>query len=217
MVKGEPEMIRSLEDAQQELGPHAPLIYRAIEKALAEFMDNHALLRYRYSARTEASIIHDLMVAHLRQDLDGIPGIGFRVKRNLFLVGVDGKWTIRVKKLDRKLMSSNIMTQQVMDFLTQVQLRIPGVDEPTNLQAGYQRQGAQVTDSPVWLTCPNGQRVEWAWRLEGAAADTSPIVVPIPQAPVSPVRPVAPRVRPRIAAEKKDTPPAEAEADARAK
>lgn len=191
-------MIRSLDEAVSELAPeYFPRIASAIRGALSEFISDHAHLRYRYTQRTEASIIHDLMVAHLRQELDGLPGVSFLLRRNLFIVGIAGRWIFRAKRLDRVLRSKNIPTQQVLNFLGQVQLEIPGAESPTNLQIGYQREGAELATAPLWVTCPQGSQLVWSWQLIEdqnwqAGSPVAPLVpLPVIQ-PTLTVLPVAP-------------------------
>ena len=179
-------MIRSVEEAVDDLSEqYFPRIALAIQQALSEFVSDHAHLRHRYTQRTEASIIHDLMVAHLRQELDGLPGVSFQLRRNLFLIGVEGRWVFRAKRLDRLLKSKNIPTQQVLDFLGQVQLEIPGAESPTNLQIGYQREGAELAPSRLWVTCPVGPHLAWSWQLtESEEWQGGPLAEPLAPLPV---------------------------------
>jgi hypothetical protein len=200
-------MIRSRDEAQGDMALHAPRIQQAITQALAQYMKEHGGLRHGYSARTEASIIHDLMVAHLRVQLDGVPGVAFHLKRNLFLVGVDGKYTIRAKKLDKKLQPKNIPTQQVLDFLNQAQLELPGAENPTNIHVGYQRNDdAELTKAAIWMTCTGGGVPGWSWPLSAEAGDFGMVepVAPATPLPVTPVQPAV-RVRPRVQLQEQQT------------
>lgn len=167
-------MIRSLDHAQSELRPVVSSLRGAIQRAIEGYLQEHSQLRHRYTARTESSIIHDYMVREVEAEVDGVRGIGTFRKRGLFLVGVEGRWTIRLKKLDGRLQSSNIPTQQAMDFLQQIQPEIPGLEGPTNLQLGYQRRDPELASSPIFLTCPNGPRPEWVWPLAEAQDPIEP-------------------------------------------
>lgn len=133
-------------------------------------MQDYAHLRHRLSVRSEASIIHDEMVRQLKLHLEGLPGVGFELRQNLFLVGISGTWNIRAKRLNSTLRSSNIPTQQVLSFLAQVQPDIPGLEGPTNLEVGYRLIGAQVAAAPIWLTCPDGPSLAWTLQLTAEAS-----------------------------------------------
>jgi hypothetical protein len=195
---------RGQEEAQADLAEHVAPIHRAISGALNEFLEKHSPLRHSYSLRSEASIIHDLMVIHLRKEFEDVPGVGLHLKQHLFLLGINGKYVIRTKKLSKRLLTRNHVTQQVLDFLHQAQLEIPGIETPTNLNIGYQPNGAELGTAKIWMTCPNGGKVAWAWPLSDASEDYGPSQAQVPLTVITPVTPATPvtaapaaRVKPR--------------------
>lgn len=181
-------MIRSLRQAKADLSEHQAKFYEAIAGALREFIAEYAIKRKDLSVRSERSIIHDLMVKHIKREFTGIPGIATYFKHNLFLLGVGGSYTIKLKKLNRRLRTSNATTQLVLDFLRQ-QLEIPGLEGPTCLHLGYKLHPVELTKSEIYITCPNGRRLAWDWLLDSGAAAT--------RVPVVPFAPKLPTARPR--------------------
>jgi hypothetical protein len=179
-------IVRSLEEAKEDLAEeYFPRVASAIRSALSDFVAEHASLRFKYSTRTEASIIHDYMVYGLRGELAGLPGLSFTVKRGLFLICIKQRWMFRAKRLDNSLRSRNILTQQVLDFLGQVQLEIPGAEGPTHLNVGYQGAGVELVASHIWVTCPIKKDLAWTWELiDGEETQTSPASVPTAPLPV---------------------------------
>jgi hypothetical protein len=185
-------MKASRSQAQSELAPYADRLFRCIQDAVRGYLGEHGWLAYRYSRRTEASIIHDYMVARVKSEFDGEPGVTWVQRRGLFLLIVGNSYLIKLKKHDRRLRTHNISTQLSFDFLSQRQLELPGMPPAaTNLHLGYQ-PGVTLASSTYWITCRDGSYIEWAWPLD----DFAPTVLPVEH--VAPA-PAQRRVRPRIA------------------
>jgi hypothetical protein len=195
-------MIRSREQATVDLAEYEVKFTTAITAALKEFVSEYAAKRKDLSARSERSIVHDLMVKHIKLEFADVPGVATYFKHNLFLLGIRGAYTIKLKMLDSRLRTRNHVTQLVIKFLEQrLQPTIPGCEHPTNLHLGYKLvDPVELTKSAIYITCPNGKRLEWDWPLASKEAEkAAPSVVPF-------VLPKTPLVRPRKSAEKKGVP-----------
>jgi hypothetical protein len=190
-------MVVSLDDARTDLDRYVERFLAAIRDAIAEFQRDLGPFRYRMTTRSEASLIHDLMVDRVTAAFADEPGIECSRKGNLFLVNVKNRYLIRLKKLSgRHLRTSNHVTQLSFDFLSQKQLSLPGMpDAATHLNLGY-RPGATLSDATYWITCPDGSRLEWAWEL---ARDTQPTQIRIPQLPAKRPARVQPKTAPQPA------------------
>lgn len=166
-----------LNEAKADLGALSARFEQCVRGALSDYTNQYAALRYRHSKRTQASIIHDLMVARFTDEFGGAErGVANEValhsKGNLrLIVAGGGKYKIKMKKLDRNLAAKNIPTQAALRFVWQ-QLSFIQVPSPTNLFIGYQvANDAELTASKVWITCPAGNVVGWDWELASANDD----------------------------------------------
>jgi hypothetical protein len=190
-------MIRSRETAEVDLAGYEAKFTATVRDALKEFVSEYAAKRKDLTARSERSIVHDLMVKHARVHFAGLPGVAIYFKRNLFLLGINGAYTIKLKMLDKRLRTRNNVTQLVIKFLEQrLQPTIPGCEHPTNLHLGYKLvDPIELTKSSIYITCPNGKRLEWDWPLAPDEAErAAPIVVPFAPPKTGPL------VRPRKSA-----------------
>jgi hypothetical protein len=140
---------------------------------------------------TQAGLIRDYIVEEIKREFDGEPGISHRTTRNLFLLNIRNRYLLRFKKFDRRLRTRNITTQLSLDFLLQQPLSLPGMPDPaTHLNVGYQ-PGLTISTSTLWITCPDGRKVDWKWDITETA---EPIQFPQPSR--QPDRRT--RVRPRL-------------------
>jgi hypothetical protein len=184
-------VVATRDQAETDLRPYAERFLRCIREAVLQYLDEHGRLAYRYSKRTQASIIHDYMVDRIKAEFDGEPGVTWRLARNLFVLNVHNKYLIKLKKHDRAFKTSNIMTQLTFDWLTQKQLELPGMPDPaTHLHLGYQ-PGYTLASSTYVITCRDGSVIEWVWPL----MEAEPTVLRLPERPPATTR--RRRVRPR--------------------
>jgi hypothetical protein len=183
-------MLRSLEQSKQDLAHVAPLLEGAIRSALKRFVTEHKTSRHVYSRRSEASIIHDLMVAEARLALEGLPGVACQVTKGSFVVIVNQVYVIKLKKMDAGLRTSNIPTQTSLAFVNQkpMQLTLPHVPSETHVVFGYQLPGPELMNALVWATCPMGAGLKWSWLIETTPlADIVPFTSPYVEAQDAPL------------------------------
>jgi hypothetical protein len=181
-------MIRSRQDAERDLAERKLGLLNSIREALREYVRDHASLRHRYSKRTQASIIHDLMVSQIKATFDGKPGVAWHVKNNAFEINFDDKYKFRLKKFGPRLLTRNIPTQAVIAFEEQEQMDLPTLPSPTNVHLGYKLNDIEIATSPIWITCPGGWRLtSWAWELT-AEEVAAPVLPVVPEQPAAPTR-----------------------------
>lgn len=181
-------MSSSKDEATADLGDLIAQLEKCIRSAIAEFIKDHAALRHRYSKRSQASIINDLMIAHVKANFDNSTSVTLHKKNNSTIVALlGGKYKTKLKKLDDRLLASNIRTQAVLSFNGQESFDV--VPPPTNLFLGYQiLKDAELSASKIWIVCPDGSSVGWALDISGASA-------PAEAATTEPVNDTAPRKR----------------------
>jgi hypothetical protein len=163
-----------------------PLVYGAISGGWTAYLDQYpAAVKVVHTTRTRRSIVHDHIVDQAMQLFGGRIGVECMFVQKLFVVSFNNGIAIRFKKLDEKLRSSNIPTQQSIDFVEQSEL--PEIGSAYFLQAGYQLNSFESEISGIYLTCPSGSSSNfWDYKIEsGRAADNGENVVNFPRSPTS--------------------------------
>lgn len=161
-------------EARTKLAPYERLFVEAIDDAFREWEGEYAALRIDHTARTQSSLIHDLIVKHLRIRLSSMSGVRLTEQRGRTLVVVLDEFVISIKKLDNRLRSSSISTGQALAFIRQEHL--PGLPPATNMFIGYQYNDTRTDWDAVWVTCPAGEMIGYEWRL---AAGTNVVEFPV--------------------------------------
>lgn len=114
-------------------------------------------------------------MAAARAAFTGRQGVRIGDRRG-FLELLIGRYVLRFKKLDRKGLSRNVLTDQQREWFN-VQLSLPGMPpEAVRLIAGYQLDVFQSKINAVLLTRPKLRAVEWKFSIE----DTTSNVVRMP-------------------------------------
>jgi hypothetical protein len=185
-------MLISLADLPDSLRQHITALRECVRLALDDFTTDHRDLRVRYSARTEASIIHDNMVWYAK---DRFP---WKLKRNLFLIQVGRDFVAKLKKINAGWRVSGIQTQLFLNFDTQQQMQLFDDLDLTHLYLGYERDHVEISKSKIWLVCPDGKH---GFKfIADLTEDGGTINVAVPAAPVAPVAPVGRRIKPKAPA-----------------
>ncbi|CAN5751508.1 hypothetical protein BH23CHL7_BH23CHL7_17430 [soil metagenome] len=170
-------MVATLAQAQSDLGPYVARLKRCVERAIRDFMGDHAPHLHKLETRTQANILRDYMISNIRAEFpEDEPGVSHVRKRNLYLLTIRNGYFLRFKKLDRRHRTRNHPTQLSLDFLLQQPLELfPTLHPATNLNVGYQ-PGVTLASSSVWITCPDGDVLDWKWSLSEAAEPTQLLV-----------------------------------------
>ncbi len=159
-------MLATRERAQQELVPYRDRIVACLRSAITDFLRESGPQLAFIRKGTQANLLRDYIVRNIRAEFpDGIDGIRHSERHGLFLLQIGHHYALRFKKLDRRLRSRNIPTQLSLDFLLQQPLTLfPELDAVTHLNVGYQH-GLTLATSTYWITCPNGDRLEWKFSI----------------------------------------------------
>lgn len=168
-----------------------------MQAGIAEFIDALGDQLYFWRPGSQANVLRDYIVRNIKREFpDGIDGIRHQEKRGLFLLCVRDAYILRFKKLGRGRRTMNHPTQLSLDFLLQQPLQLfPNLAPALHLNVGY-HPGATLASSTVWITCPNGEALEWDWQISG---DSDVIQIPAFMTPAgpAPARLRTPRARPK--------------------
>jgi hypothetical protein len=164
------------EEIKAELNEFLPRFRECVSRALQRYVDEYKALRHLHTTRTDASIIHDLMVNESKKafgdasDPEATGRARVHKKGNLVQVVVDNRFKFRLKRLDRQGRARNIPTQSVLNFNDQQQA-FEQVPDPVNLYLGYQLpNGLTFTEATVLVMCPDGTEVGWSFVIEPLVA-----------------------------------------------
>lgn len=193
-------MVATLAQAQAELGPYVDRLKGCVERAIHEFMRDHGPHLHKLETRTQANILRDYIIANIRTEFpDDEPGVRHVRKSNLYLLTIQNRYFLRFKKLDRRHRTRNHPTQLSLDYLLQQPLQLfPALEAATNLNVGYQ-PGATLASSSVWITCPDGDILDWKWEIS-TPAEVSQLLAAEPPSEPGVTERRTPRVRPKRAA-----------------
>ena len=212
----EARMVSSLDEAKADLAEYAETFERCVRDALKDYVDQFKEQRHKLSLRSQASIIHDLIVEHLKAafgtERDGREEVFIHRAGNLNRIIIGrGKYKARMKKLDEKLLTRNIPTDAVLRFIWQENQRsFDEIPAPTHIHLGYQIvDDAALTASKVWITCPNGDQIGWRWELTAVADAAAAQAAATAQ--ILPVVPVVEQPAKRMSVKRPENPAAEAD------
>jgi hypothetical protein len=187
-------MVASLDQAQLDLQPYIDRLRRCVEDAIKTFLADQAAHLHLMRVGTQANVLRDYIVANIRAEFpEDEAGVSHSTRNQLFLLNIQNRYFLRFKKLDRRLRTRNIPTQLSLDYLLQRPLVLfPTLEPATHLNVGYQ-PGMTLASSSFWITCPDGDVLDWKLSL------TEP-VEPTPLRVLSPTpkpKPSGARVRPK--------------------
>jgi hypothetical protein len=174
-------LVSSRAEASAFFAPYEADLVEVISAAWEDYQA-HEPLKHRHSARSRASIVHDNMVHHVKRVFEDVPEVTFVERRGLFMLNFEDIFVLRFKKLDDRMLSSNIPTQQALGYVCQ--LALPGMPAATKLQAGYQLDRSQTAIRAMLLTCPAGSSLYWF--LELTPQEPQELPVPDSTGPVAP-------------------------------
>ena len=162
-----------------EMGKHVlPLIVKAMKDGfdwhLSE-MDGDMFRVKRITTRRNE--IHDYQREKCREYLKGVQGVHCYEKGGVFFVGLEGKVTFRLKKVDSKLKSANIITQQSLSLNCQQTLPVDlfgnTIQKPTLVEVGYLTNNTASKFQAIYLICKDTEgEIWWHENITGLAAET---------------------------------------------
>ena len=166
-------------DAEAVLQPHLPKLKQVIFDAWAEWERIPAARRSKMNARARAAILHSFMVHFAKMHFPPTDTVMPLERKGLFLVGISGVVTIRFKKFRYGKRTSNIQTNQQVDF--DLQLDLPGIPKAARLTVGYILDASQTAIKDVLITFRQAEQLLWDFSIAGTQAQ----VVPMPFAAAS--------------------------------
>ena len=161
--------------AMELLAPHESVLLGIPTDAIRSYTQDFASVRYRLGKRSDASIIHDLMVELAGDRLDCLDHFIHKYNQGLHYYYVsDGTLsaTLRFKKLDENMRSNNIPTQQAYLFNHQdYQSELPDMPPVASLTLGYTLNPTRTSAAAVYVTMPHGNRNIWTWQLNDDSSE----------------------------------------------
>ncbi len=169
-----------------------------LQRGIATFQQRYGLYRGTMTRTGERMAVHDCLREAAKVEFPG----EYEERGQLFqLILAQGRYRVRLKKLDRNLCTSNIATNTAFDFMTQPDSSTSGLLfpdlRPISLVLGYVPNNMDITTSVLWLTQPQGLDIGPQWQYRLADAGTAVQVIPVTQPDSSDGR--TRRVRPRAA------------------
>lgn len=159
----EDEILRCISPEYQQI------FYTAIVKAIEKYEKLSASIPdTEFNKRTRANMINDFICENIKEEVKKYPAgkLYASEKYNALKLSIEnGKILARFKKMSSAGATSNILTQQVLDFENQINLFY---DKPTiNINVGYVYDGL---DYKMLLSHPNGSgKIDWTYPLEPSA------------------------------------------------
>lgn len=157
------------------LESYLPALREMVGQAVAEYREMYSpYLRNLHTARSKASLIHDHFFYRAMAYAERTPGVRFEQLRKLCMLQFAEGFIIRFKKVDRDLLPSGHLTQQVVKFRTHQAL--DGLPQAVHLDLGYEEDVLGNLQS-VFLICPSGPRSNmWVSELSDEAQATTTVV-----------------------------------------
>ena len=113
------------ETAQTVLKPYLQALWNIINGAFEAWLElgrDKAHLWEPLSPYCRARFVYDHIVKRAKGEFDGKPGIRMEEKRGFLIVHIQNMLTIRFKKFDPRLRTSNIKTRQQTLFSMQMEM-----------------------------------------------------------------------------------------------
>lgn len=131
---------------------------------------------HKHQARSRANLVNDHIVDFANEKLATTPGVETRSIYGRRLFEINGQVLLHFKKLDNRKLSSNYPTLFALDY--NKQLELPGIP-PTlpRLIAGFVPSPDWSSLEGVYITCPQGNKVDWFIDLTAATQQLQPILL----------------------------------------
>jgi len=169
------DFIDNPEEAEKTIGPE--LAYLILESVNGGFKDYSENVTERSRAicgpSAKASFINDHMIYHARELMGKHPDVAFIPRNGRTHLVIKQRVEIKLKKLNGSRRATNITTDAVWRYDSQLplpspfQMEFPGfIGSITHLIAGYQTNRLKTGIEAVYIVCPLGKRNKWEWRID---------------------------------------------------
>ena len=157
------------EQAEEIVKPIKEALREAIKSAVDDWASLYGNARHILGARSQSSILHDHIAHHARALLACVPGVKTFTRRGIFTIAVESA-DIRIKKLDGKLRSNNVRTNQQAKY--SLQLKLDGFPNLPRLTAGYVLDDLRIALAQAVVTLQVGRTVRYAVPLTEESGQT---------------------------------------------
>jgi len=147
-------MAVSVDDAKRLLGPHLSTLKSCVDAGIEKFNVDHGSNRHYLSPHSRANIIRDLIIYHVRIAFESKDGVTIMERGRLFLLNIGGEVLLRFKKMNERMLTSNIPTQQAQNFSRQ-QLSFGFLHPLTSINVGYIPNDVYTRPQRVIIACPS--------------------------------------------------------------
>jgi len=160
---------RTAEQARSDLKDHLGPLAALMDAAHEEFQRECRGIAHKLDVRSRASIYRDLIVRNLREYCDNTPGATTIRRGQLFLVGLENNWLLRVKRLRNGfgVAVSPTVASRVYDA-NQIPASVTGLfpnhPPPTCIYFGWVVAENAPTEINKYLVC-NDEARQLAWAL----------------------------------------------------
>lgn len=187
-----------MEDSEEKfkrvIYKHSSLLMKIIDIAFKEELESTSMFSHRLNSLGHAIITNNFIIDNaLKIENDCTDFKMYKIKQANYFMIKDDNENIEIhgkfKKLKNNFLSSNILTQTVLQFLNngnheQHQYELEFMPERLNIVAGYIPNESR-TDIKIYVTCPSDEK-HLAWVLplsEGEGDGIVDINEDIPTAP----------------------------------
>jgi hypothetical protein len=157
------------DDAKRIINPHLGKIKRAVSSSISNYLTGkqYAAVRHSHSTRSDASIIHDLIIGEIENEFNDVEGVCHQRKNKLFCLVIDDKVILRFKKFNNNLLGSGINTNQLIAFNLQdpVQLEFTNMPPHGLLYVGYRLNDLNTGINDLHITYRYSNKNVWTWNI----------------------------------------------------
>jgi hypothetical protein len=183
------------------LGPYEGRIRKIIDSAWAQYLAIPCRHKFLFP-RTRANIVFDLIAGELLSEFDGDSNVRTIQKNETIKFLVDGELLCRVKKANDAGLGSNVLTQEVMDFICQ-EPEIPGLlGEIHKIEICYFEDITGAEIGSVHVTARDNDVKLWSYEIDRSEPSESAEIVPFPSGPAPEAEPI--EIAPKPKEEEKD-------------
>jgi hypothetical protein len=167
----------SQKEAAQLSGIYFTRIANIINAGFQDYLNsikaiNSLGIKTDFLGRTSASMIHDYIQLHAREEFEKDKEVKVIEMDGTFVLLIANKIYIRFKKMGGDMKSSNVRTERVESFYMQT-LSLPGYEQLTCLTAGYILDAMATFIRNIYLTFQLNESVIWKIDLFGDSEQTT--------------------------------------------
>lgn len=196
-------------EAKKIINPYRNKIESAVNKSIKHYLtgEEYATVRFRHTPRTDASIIHDLIVDEIENEFLDVTGTYFQRKKNLFCLVIDDKVILRFKKFNDNLLGSGINTRQLIAFNLQdsAQLDLPDMPADGLLYVGYRLNELKTNLKDLHITYRYNKYNVWTWDITSNENEViKPIEIPVANTTQTTTRKVTAKINDKSVGDKSE-------------